>query len=142
MRPNSVLHWTRRMSNIRLRLGALIFVFMCGIPAMEVGNNLSLASALMISALGGLIGGSLMCPKPLIAGALGGLAAGPPGLVAVYFWNIYHPNSDSLFLVLVQGAASLPGVGLGWLIIKLLDQAPATDFQQRQRDYLDHKPME
>lgn len=110
------------------QLGILVFVLLCGIPAMEMngfgfGLKLDLTTSLGLAALGGVLGGALLCPRPLLAGLMGGLLAGPAGLLAVYWYTEGLSRVSNYELVLVQGAASLPGVAVGWLIKHLLKPA-------------------
>lgn len=103
------------------KVGLIIFVFLCGIPGMEmngfgVGIPLTLPVALACATIGGAVGGMLICSRPLVAGLIGGLFAGPFGLLAVYFYTQNRESVWNLELVIVQGLACLPGIGIGWLI--------------------------
>jgi hypothetical protein len=105
----------------RQTAGILVFVLLCGIPAMEIngfgfGVPFSLPLAVACSALGGALGGVLFCPRPFRAGLIGGLLAGPVGLVAVVFYTHNRLRVANVELVLVQGLASLPGIGIGFLL--------------------------
>lgn len=123
-------------------LGLLIFVFLCGVPALEMngfgfivrmlndfglGLRLSLPIALACATLGGAVGGMLICPRPLLAGLLGGLFAGPLGLLAVYAYTQHRQQVWNMELVLIQGLGSLPGVGLGIWLKKILTPPPLED---------------
>ena len=106
----------------------MVFVFLCGIPALEVngfgfGMNLSLTTAVICACVGGIIGGAMMCSRPVIAGIVGGLIAGPVGLLAVYFYTQHRASVWDLELVIVQGIACLPGVGVGVLLKKMLEDS-------------------
>ena len=57
----------------------------------------------------------------MIAGLVGGLAAGPVGLFALYCYTLQRTEVWNVELVLVQGIASLPGVGLGFLLKRWID---------------------
>ena len=101
--------------------GFFVFVIFCGVPALELngfgmGIPLSLQTALLSATVGGAVGGMLICPRPLLAGLAGGLLAGPLGLVAVYYYTQQRQAVWHVELVLVQGIACLPGLGVGWLI--------------------------
>jgi len=102
-----------------------VFVFFCGIPALELngfgfGISLTLRTALGCATVGGLVGGLLICPRPMAAGLIGGLIAGPLGLLAVYYYSQFRTSIWNLELVIVQGIACLPGIGIGLLLKKLL----------------------
>ena len=108
-------------------VGLLFFVFLCGIPGLELagfgfGLPITMPAALLCASLGGLIGGALVCPKPIAAGLLGGLVAGPLGLICVYLYTLPREEVYKLELVVVQGVASLPGVlvgyGIKWFVNK------------------------
>lgn len=106
-------------------IGYGVFFVLCGWPGLELngfgfGLPITLPIALACATLGGLIGGALVCPRPIAAGLIGGALAGPPGLVAVYLYTIPRESVYSIELVIVQGLASLPGVGVGFAIRKLL----------------------
>lgn len=100
------------------KAGLLVFVFLCGLPALEmngfgIGFPISLQTGITCATLGGLIGGAMVCSRPLYAGIIGGLLAGPAGLLAVYFYTQNRVEVWNLELVLVQGVASLPGFLVG-----------------------------
>ncbi len=102
-------------------IGILVFVFLCGLPALEMngfgfGIRFTLSTAILCSVVGGLVGGALVCPRPLLAGVVGGALAGPLGLIAVYYYTSCRGSVWNLELVIVQGLASLPGVGVGLLV--------------------------
>lgn len=106
-------------------IGYGIFFVFCALPALELngfgfGLPITLPIALVCATLGGVIGGALVCPQPIAAGIIGGLLAGPPGLVAVYLYTLPRDSVYSVELIIIQGLASLPGVGVGYLIRKLL----------------------
>ena len=68
------------------RIGLMIFVVLCGVPALELngfgfGIRLTFSTAILCSAIGGIVGGALICRRPLLAGAIGGAVAGPLGLI-------------------------------------------------------------
>jgi len=123
--------------------GVLIFVIFCGLPAMELNGfgfsiPFTLGSAITCAAIGGVVGGALVCPRPLIAGVLGGLVAGPLGLVAVYYYTLSRESVWNLELVLIQGLGSLPGIGLGYSLKKILSpqrQSPRFDDTVDNDDY-------
>ncbi len=106
-------------------IGYGVFFVLCAWPGLELngfgfGLPITLPIALACATLGGLIGGALVCPRPIAAGIIGGVLAGPPGLVAVYLYTIPRETVYSIELVIVQGLASLPGIGVGFAIRKLL----------------------
>ena len=105
--------------------GILVFVVLCGFPALEMngfgfGIPFSLRTALACAAIGGAVGGLLICPRPFPAGLIGGLLAGPVGLIAVYYYTQHRAEVWTLELVIVQGIACLPGVGVGMLLKRTL----------------------
>jgi energy-converting hydrogenase Eha subunit G len=51
-----------------------------------------------------------------MAGVIGGAIAGPLGLLAVYYYTGFRDSVWNLELVLIQGIAGLPGIGVGLLI--------------------------
>src|SRR5262249_41180008 len=107
-------------------VGILLFVVLCGFPAMEMngfglGLPITLPVALACSIVGGALGGALVCPRPVLAGIVGGLLAGPAGLLAVYFYTQHRHEVWNVELAVVQGVASLPGAGVGFLLKKLID---------------------
>lgn len=109
-------------------IGIVVFVVLCGMPALELTGfgfeiPITLPIALVCSVIGGSIGGLLMCPKPWQAGLIGGLVAGPLGLLAVYFYSDLRDELWNFELAIVQGIASLPGVGVGKLIISQLENS-------------------
>ena len=61
-----------------------------------------------------------MCPRPLAAGVIGGFIAGTVGMLAVGIYTQHREKVLNWELVLVQGIASLPGLGIGFLLKKLL----------------------
>jgi len=108
-------------------LGLIIFFALCGLPALEItgfgfGIPITLPRGLIIAGVGGALGGALICPRPIVAGLVGGLAAGPVGLFALYYYTLHRTEVWNVELVLVQGIASLPGVGLGFLLKKWIDR--------------------
>jgi len=111
-------------------VGVFIGITLCALPAMELngfgfnfGIHFTLDTALLAAIVGGAVGGILICPKPIIAGLVGGLLAGPAGLLAVYYYTRFRGEVYDLELVLVQGVASLPGVGIGYWLKKMFAQA-------------------
>lgn len=107
------------------RLGILVFVFCCGIPAMEIngygmGLITSMPFGLLLATLGGMVGGAMVCSSPIAAGMIGGVLAGPMGLLAVYLYTAARTEVYDLELVVVQLIASLPGFAVGWLIKKVV----------------------
>lgn len=115
--------------NFLQQLGLMVFVFLCGFPALALNGFLSaipmtLGVALLCATVGGAVGGMMLCPRPLLAGLVGGLLAGPLGLLAVYYYTQGRQEVHTLELVLVQGVACLPGVGVGWLLMQALSASP------------------
>jgi hypothetical protein len=112
--------------------GIVVFVLLCGVPALElngfgVGIPFSLPAALACAAVGGAVGGMMMCPRPILAGLIGGLLAGPFGLVAVYYYTLYREQVWNLEVVIVQGIACLPGAGIGLLLKRVLSTPSSGD---------------
>jgi hypothetical protein len=107
-------------------VGTFIFLFTSTVPGMALagfhgGTAWSLVIWLPIAALGGLIAGALLAPSHRFAGAIGGLIAGPTGLLALFF---YARGRDKMFraeTVIVQLVASLPGLGVFFLLRLITD---------------------
>jgi hypothetical protein len=122
--------------------GLLVFVFFCGVPALEMngfgfGIPFSLPTALACATVGGAAGGMMVCPRPILAGLIGGLLAGPLGLVALYFYTHHREKVMKLELVLVQGIASLPGVAIGFLLKRALSPPSSDDQHDTDSDGMD-----
>ena len=103
--------------------GVLVFVFLCAVPALEMngfgfGIPLTLPEAFACAAIGGVVGKVLICPQPMV----GGLLAGPLGLIAVYFYSQHRQQIWDVEVMDVQCLASLPGLGVGWLLKKMLSE--------------------
>lgn len=108
---------TDDMSGVQ-QAGLFVFIFLCGVPAMELngfgfGLPITFQTGLFCATLGGLIGGVMVCHKPLFAGIIGGLLAGPAGLLAVYYYTQNRQQVWNVELALVQGLASVPGFLIG-----------------------------
>ncbi|VTR96264.1 unnamed protein product [Gemmata massiliana] len=113
----------------RQQVGIIVFVVLCGWPALELagfgmGISLSLPTALVCATIGGAFGGLLMCPRPAVAGTFGGLLAGPLGLFAVCYYTQHRESVWTLELVVVQLVASLPGYLVGVLLQGILTGFP------------------
>src|SRR5262245_32291042 len=111
--PSAPQQFTRLQS-----LGIVVFVFLCGFPALEMtgfgfGLPISPSIALASATLGGALGGLMICRRPLLAGLIGGLMAGPIGLLAVYYYTQHRQHVWNWELVAVQGIGSLPGLFVG-----------------------------
>jgi hypothetical protein len=111
------------------KAGILVFVFLCGIPALEMngfgfGIPFSPLSAFACATLGGAVGGMMICPRPILAGLIGGLLAGTLGFAAVYYYSQHRERVANFELVIVQGIASLPGLGMGRLLKSMLSPHP------------------
>jgi ABC-type phosphate transport system permease subunit len=103
------------------KLGIVVFVALCGFPALEMNGfgfriPITPPYAFASAAIGGALGGALVCRRPLLAGLIGGLIAGPLGMAAVYYYTQGRQKVWNVELMLVQGLASLPGVVIGWLL--------------------------
>jgi hypothetical protein len=66
------------------KAGVAVFVFLCGIPALEMngfgfGIPFSPLSAFACATVGGALGGVMICPRPMSAGLIGGLLVGTLG---------------------------------------------------------------
>ena len=76
------------LSTGRLQRGIVVFVCLCGFPALElngfgVGVPFTVPIAIATVVIGGAAGGALICPRPVTAGLIGGLIAGLSGFLAV-----------------------------------------------------------
>ncbi len=106
-------------------IGYVVFAVLCGVPGLEMsgfglGLSIGFPIALACSVVGGMIGGALICPRPIAAGIIGGVVAGPLGLLAVYYYTLPREVVYTVELTVVQMLASLPGLGVGYVIKKLL----------------------
>jgi hypothetical protein len=106
-------------------LGAVIFFLTSGIPGLEMagfGTGLfywSMPTALLISVLGGLVGGCLLGGSnrvDRVAGLLGGLVGGPGGLLAVHYYVLGRTLVLWNEIIIVQALGSLPGLGVYYLV--------------------------
>jgi hypothetical protein len=59
----------------------------------------------------------------MLAGLIGGLVAGPPSLIAYWFVTQGNVQASGIAGVVVLGVASLPGIGVGWLLKKWLSRS-------------------
>ena len=121
--PSASFEFTRLQN-----MGMLVFVLLCGVPALEMngfgfGLSLTLPMALGCATLGGVVGGILLCPRPVLAGLIGGLLAGPLGLIAGYYFTQQRTSVTNVELAIVQLLASLPGFGIGWLLKRAMTGA-------------------
>jgi hypothetical protein len=110
--------------------GLGVFVVLCTFPALEMSGfgfhtpfATSFAAALASASVGGVVGGLLICPRPWPAGLIGGLLAGPLSLVAIYYYTHHRASVWLLQVVLVQGIACLPGIGIGYALKRTLSDA-------------------
>ncbi len=115
---------TNDMTGIQ-KLGILVIVISSGFTAMEMGGfgfglQLDLPVSLAISAAGGGLGGAMLARRSRLLGFVCGLLAGPCGLLGVYYYVRGRQEVWNVELVAVQGAASLPAVGLYHLVCQLL----------------------
>jgi hypothetical protein len=106
-------------------LGILLFVVCAGFPAMETagfgfGIDLSYQTCLIIATVGGALGGLMMAEDDRIAGLVGGAVAGPCGLLGLMWYLQGRQTVHNLELVIVQVVASLPGVGVFFLLRSIL----------------------
>ncbi len=122
--PASDRHWQQIGPTASQYLGGVLFVLLCGVPALQMNGfgfglaafPITLRTALLCAVAGGAIGGALICPRPVIAGLVGGLLAGPASLLIVHWYTQNRVQVWNVELVLVQGVACLPGVAVGiWL---------------------------
>ncbi|MCR4318437.1 MAG: hypothetical protein NUW37_19010 [Planctomycetes bacterium] len=118
--PNTQFDFSRRQT-----AGLVIFVVLCGVPGLELsgfgfGIAFTFEAAMAIAALGGVIGGYLICSRPALAGILGGLIAGPGGLYLLTWYAEGRETIWNLEIVAVQGVGSLPGILISLLIYKLM----------------------
>lgn len=104
------------------RIGLMIFVVTAGFGAMELtgfwdfGLDWGLSTYLVITFVGGAIGGFLLGRGSPIAGLVGGMLAGPGGLLALYYWLKDRESTSNIALMLVQFVGSLPGIGVYFLL--------------------------
>jgi len=107
------------------KFGILIFFITAGFTGMEeagfgfVGVQLGLPLCLVIATVGGAMGGAMIAPTKHWAGLIAGMVAGPCGLLAIYYYVQGRESVWHLELVAVQMIASLPGIGLYFLLRKL-----------------------
>lgn len=118
-------------SDRRQTAGIFAFVLGVGIPGAHMsgffstdGEPFPLVAYLAVAAVGGVLGGWLMGRASPLAGVVGGLVAGLGGLLAVHLYTQGRKEVYHLELVAVQAAASLPGLGL-YFLIKKMTAAPA-----------------
>jgi Na+/proline symporter len=101
-------------------LGFVLFFLTSALPGLLLSNSQatirSLLLGLVVSAFGGIVSGALIARRLRIAGAAGGLLAGPSGLVALYFYCQGQQQVHKLELVVVQLVASLPGLGVYFIL--------------------------
>ena len=106
-------------------IGIILFVGTSGIPAagkhgFMFDYGLDVLPQMALSAVGGALGGWLMCRH--WAGLVGGAIAGPCGYWAVYYWAQNRERLYKLELALAQLMGSAPGFGVYWLLMKLTDR--------------------
>jgi hypothetical protein len=114
--------------------GIAVFVLLCGIPALEmngfgIGIPFTPLLAFACATVGGALGGLMICSRPWPAGLIGGLLAGTIGFAAVYYYTQEREKVSTVELVFVQGIGSLPGVGIGLLLKRVL--SPPSSVGQR-----------
>jgi hypothetical protein len=120
-------------------VGILLFVFCAGFPAMEMahkgfGIGLDPSAYLLIATAGGALGGLLIADGARLAGLLGGAVAGPCGLLGLSAYLTGRQEVFKLELIIVQMLASLPGVGVFFLVKMLLEHAGRPQFTPRDAD--------
>lgn len=116
----------RHLSVLQI-IGLLLFVFTAGIPGLHLagfyqGTSWPLPIWLLIAAAGGFVGGALLASSHRIAGAVGGVLAGPMGLLAIYLYAHNRTTLHNIEAILVQGVASLPGLGV-YFVLALIGNA-------------------
>jgi hypothetical protein len=105
------------------RFGIVIFVVASGLMALNAGGFMGrpiwFPLALLISTIGGVVGGAMLARTHRWAGAIGGLIAGPLGLIAIALYISGRQQVWNVELAIVQCVACLPGIavyrGLKWL---------------------------
>jgi len=107
--------------------GSLVFLFFCILPPLVMNGflldlPLNWPLVFICSIIGGAFGGALMCPRPVVAGFVGGLIAGPLGLTALFFYTQHRESIWMLELMIVQGIACAPGIGICFLLKKVLSK--------------------
>jgi uncharacterized membrane protein (UPF0136 family) len=139
----------RGLGIVRL-IGLLLLGLTSFLPVLELwrrdGSIWWLPLLVLIAAVGGLIGGALYAPSHRIAGAVGGLVSGPLVALAVYFFLRDRDKAYRLAVVLVAVLASLPGIGV-YFVLRLLTDAifPPSRMDDDSRgdlddDYEDDRP--
>ncbi len=106
-------------------MGYVVFALLCGVPGLEmsgfgIGIPINFPIALACATIGGIVGGALICPRPIAAGLIGGAIAGPLGLLAVHYYTLPREEVWIVEITAVQMLASSPGFAVGYLIKKLM----------------------
>jgi hypothetical protein len=117
-------------------IGMLIFGATCnGLPlaGFHGGTGWSVLGWVALAFFGGFVGGLLMAPANRLSGAVGGMIAGPMGLLAVYFYARNRQTVYTAETAIVMLIASLPGLGVYW-ILRLLGNAIFPPPPQRYDD--------
>ncbi|MEM0979738.1 MAG: hypothetical protein AAGH78_05620 [Cyanobacteria bacterium P01_H01_bin.58] len=77
-------------------------------------------AAFICATIGGTIGGLLAYPKPVFPSLIGGLLAGHISLAAIYYYTLYRTTIWSGEIAVLVLLGILPGLGMGWLLKKVL----------------------
>jgi Na+/proline symporter len=116
----------RRSINVLQVLGGIVLAATATLPGLFVAGHprtpvLAMLCMLFAAAAGGLLAGALIAPSHRIAGAIGGMIAGPLALLAVTFYFRGRGSAFRAEVVLVSLIASLPGLGVYFLLQLLTD---------------------
>lgn len=108
-------------------VGAFLFVLCTTIPGLSLagfhgGTAWGVLAWLFVATVGGTAAGALLAPGHRLAGAVGGFIAGPTGLLALYFYGRDRARIFRAEAAIVQLVASLPGLGI-YFILRLLTDA-------------------
>jgi hypothetical protein len=104
-------------------VGALVFLLCCGGPPLLINGFVadiafSWLAAFSCATIGGVVGGLLICPKPMLSGLIGGIVAGNSSLAVIYYYTLHNEIISNYEIVALLILGCLPGVGVGWLLKK------------------------
>ena len=107
----------------KLMAGVLFFISLCTAPPLMINGFLidvyfSWPAAFACATIGGIVGGMLICPKPIASGFIGGLFASNTSLIAIYYYTLHRTTVWEVEIAFIMWLGCLPGVGIGWLLHK------------------------